>query len=869
MIAGVPTETLGTIELFVALDDSQQRALTAECEWLLVRAGALVARAGEEWGALFVVVSGQVRLVDERIKPVAVTIDVLSGGSAFGESTLFDKAAGGFSAYCQADAVLLKLDRAGLRRAIAGNPELGGILQDYQKQRAVRTFLRATTVFGTLSPRQMQLLLRSLEKRHAAGGDVILREGDEADGLYIVEKGALRVYRDANPSHVVASLASGAVVGEIGLLSDDKRNASVMADTVSALWFLPKAAFRELLESNAALAGSFATLLRERTGAAPREEEIAKIEAAAAETTGSAATQRAPKDTPELFPRPNALWIEIGVASLLSQLLYLLLPIFAKFVLDDVIAMRDDRLLSAVAGGMGVVALISLVAAFIQLYLSQYSAQRTEQVLLQKIWRHALQLPMRFFDRRPPGEIAVRLADAGVLSRFYSQASLGFSTSVVAALLYLALMMHYSRSLAGVALLLAAINGILLWVEIRRERDVDAATDWGEQRDDRLRNSLARLQSIRLLGAEVFVRWEFEDLVVRAANAARRLIDRALRAEGASRFFSLASATAILFYGAWMVLQGTLTAGELVACIILAPGLTAPLRAAPRFVEAWRDMKRASERLRNVLSESTEPDGVIESAPAIPTPASEIPAPRRGEIRFEDVWFRYSNQGPFVLRDVRCEIQPGQRVAFMGRSGSGKSTMMKLLLGLYEPVSGRITLDGEDIRTLDRQALRRRMGVVLQQAFLFHDTVRGNISRGMPGAPLNDIVIAAQRAGAHDFISAMPQGYETMIGEQGANLSGGQKQRIMIAQAFLRDPEILILDEATSALDQEADRFLLYTLDHTFQDRTTMLVSPRQRAANSADLILVLDNGRIVERGTHAQLLEQGGIYRAMMSQQE
>jgi len=873
MITGVAPEILGTVELFAALQEAEQQKLAEQCEWLLLRAGALIARAGDQWGALFVVVSGQVRLVDDRVQPVPVTIDVLSEGSAFGEATLLDKTGGGFSAYSQTDAVLLKLDREALKRGIGSDPEMARALDDYQKQRAVRTFLRTTTVFGALSPRQLQLLVRSLEKRHAAAGDVVIRQGDEADGLYIIEKGRLRVYREADPSHALAALESGAVVGEIALLRGERRTASAVAETLTTVWFLPKETFGTLLEQNAELTSSFATLVRERMGpeAAPPAAEKPEEGGArdAAPTAGARGAGPATARVPPLLRIQPPLLLEIGIASLLAQLLYLLLPVFAKFVLDDVIAVRDDRWIWTVAAGMGVAAVLSLLAALCRSYLSHHTAQGAEQKLLRTVWRQVLRLPVRFFDRRASDEIAARLADAGVLTRFQVQTAAGLATDTIAALLYLGLMLHYSGRLGAMALLLALANAALLWAGTRRERECESAADPKLRQDAYLRESLARLRTIRLLGAEVFVRWEFEARLVRAANSARRLLNRVLAAETASRFFSHASATVVLFYGAWMVLQGRLTAGELVACMILAPGLTAPLRGAPRLLEARREMKQASTRLAELLSQEREPQAAAAEYQAEGRQITRPSAARGcqpGAIRFEDVWFRYQEGGRYVLQGFDCEIPAGQRVALLGRSGCGKSTVVKLLMGFYEPVFGRITLDGVDLRDLPREELRRRIGVVLQQPFLFRGTVRGNIARGAPRAALSDIVIAAQRAGAHDFISSLPQGYETPLDGQGANLSGGQKQRIMIAQTLVRDPEVMIFDEATSALDLEAERFFLYNLDTAYRGRTTVLVSPRPRTARTADLILVVDGGRVAEQGTDQQLSAGQGLYRTLIS---
>jgi ATP-binding cassette subfamily B protein len=241
----------------------------------------------------------------------------------------------------------------------------------------------------------------------------------------------------------------------------------------------------------------------------------------------------------------------------------------------------------------------------------------------------------------------------------------------------------------------------------------------------------------------------------------------------------------------------------------------------------------------------------------------------RGHIRFDKVTFRYSEEARSnAVENLDLEILPGQTVALVGRSGSGKSTLIKLLLRLYAPTSGRITVDGHDITKASLWSWRSQVGTVLQDSFLFSGTIRENITIGKPEAPSEEVRRAALLAGAHDFISELPLGYNTVVGERGSSLSGGQRQRINIARALLSDPRILILDEATSSLDTEAERAIQRNLGTILRDRTTLIIAHRLSTVRNADLIVVLDGGVIVERGTHEELMARRGLYFYLCSQQ-
>jgi ATP-binding cassette subfamily B protein len=267
------------------------------------------------------------------------------------------------------------------------------------------------------------------------------------------------------------------------------------------------------------------------------------------------------------------------------------------------------------------------------------------------------------------------------------------------------------------------------------------------------------------------------------------------------------------------------------------------------------------ERLNDVLEVNPEmSDGPADGRVELPV--------LRGHVRLDQVTFRYEEDGKNVLQSVSLEVLPGQRVGLVGRSGSGKSTLIKLLLGFYAPSSGAVEIDGFPMSDVWLPSLRKQIGIVPQDVFLFHGTVRENLSQTNPAASLAQVVEAARQAGAHDFIAALPNGYETMLDPSGSNVSGGQRQRLAIARALLQHPRLIILDEATSALDNEAERHFLHNLDALFHDRTVFMIAHRLATVRNADLIVVLDRGTIVEQGTHDELMARRGLYYFLSTQQ-
>ena len=557
----------------------------------------------------------------------------------------------------------------------------------------------------------------------------------------------------------------------------------------------------------------------------------------------------------------RTLIVEILAASLLLNVFGLAVPLFTQVIIDRVVGLRAADLLNMLLVGMILIALFQAATNGLRRLLLIHVATHADVRLLGNFLRHVMSLPMRFFDLRRVGDVISRVDENEKIRTAMVGTIPGLVLDVSLALGYLGFLAYYNLKLTFVVASIMPVFALLTIAftpSIRRNRKewfTKHAEQWSY-----LIESITGIATVKTMAVEAPVRWKWESLFVDSVIFGRREANLENAYSTGANLLSTLASILMLWYGARQVLADQMTIGQLVAFTALASNLIQPVI---RLSDSWadlQDVRNSVQRLNDIFDASPE-----ESDSRTLLSLAKV----EGEIRFENVSFRYApGQDRPTLANLSFDLKPGEKVAVVGRSGSGKTTLAKLILGLYPPSEGRVFIDGHDLRNLSRRNLRRRIGVVPQDVFLFSGTVRDNIALGDPDTPFERVVAAARIAGAHEFISEMALGYDTKVGERGMSVSGGQRQRIALARALLRDPDILILDEATSALDVESERAIQANLEGACRGRTTIIIAHRLSTVKNADRIMVLDRGAIVEFGTHTSLLEKGSLYAHLVGQQ-
>ncbi|MBN3909478.1 MAG: peptidase domain-containing ABC transporter [Nostoc sp. NMS1] len=554
--------------------------------------------------------------------------------------------------------------------------------------------------------------------------------------------------------------------------------------------------------------------------------------------------------------------LEIFVASILIQLFGLVTPVFTQLLLDRVLVQRSVTTLNAIGLGMIIFGLFGVAVNAVRQYLLFHTANRVSVSLLVGFIKHTFRLPLSYFESRFVGDIVSRIQENQKIQQFLTGQTLSIVLDMLTLVVYLALMFSYSWRMSLFVLCTVPPFFILALASTSILRRISREIfDAGAKEQSYLIESLSGIRTVRSLSIEQTVRWRWEellnDLVKKAFNA--QIIGNRLQIiSGVIQTFVN---TALLWYGAIQVINGELTIGQLVAFNMLVGNVLSPFQRLAMLWNQLQEIVISTERINDVLE--AEPEEDLETKPR------KSLGKLRGNISFENVTFRYHSESQTnVLENLNFEIKPEQMVAVVGRSGSGKTTLSKLILGLYPPTNGKVLIDGRDISGISLRSLRSQIGVVDQDTFLFGGTIRENIAIAHPNASLEEIIQAAKYAGADDFIQKLPMGYESEIGEGGGMLSGGQRQRLAIARALLGNPRLLLFDEATSHLDSESERIIQNNLKTILQGRTSVIIAHRLSTVRNADLILVLDQGVLVESGTHDELIAKKGHYYYLNQQQ-
>ena len=560
--------------------------------------------------------------------------------------------------------------------------------------------------------------------------------------------------------------------------------------------------------------------------------------------------------------RYRGVLTQVLLASLVVQLFTLVNPLLIQVIIDKVISQRSLDTLEVLGIALVVVTLLEGVLTSLRTFLFTETTNRIDMRLGAEVIDHLLRLPLNYFDRRPVGDLASRVAELEKIRNFLTGQGLTTILDAIFSVVYIVVMTLYSGLLTLVALAVVPVQvGLTVLGSPLFRRQLRQGAEANAQTQSHLVEVLTGIQTVKAQNVEIVSRWKWQDLYARYITRSFERTITGTTLSQTSQVLQKISQLMVLWVGATMVLKGELTLGQLIAFRIISGYVTQPLLRLSSIWQNIQEVKVSMERLADVVDtpvESTEQD------------QQKIPLPQiTGHVQFDEVTFSFNPGAKPVLNKVTADFPAGSFIGIVGQSGSGKSTMMKLLPRLYSPQSGKILVDGYDIDKVELYSLRRQVGIVPQDPLLFSGTVAENIALTDPQATSDSIVEAARQADAHDFIMQLPAGYSTPVGERGASLSGGQRQRIAIARTLLSRPRLLILDEATSALDYETEKRVCDNLMGAQLGCTVFFITHRLNTVRGADQIILMHDGVIAEIGRHDELMDLRGRYYALYRQQE
>ncbi len=553
-----------------------------------------------------------------------------------------------------------------------------------------------------------------------------------------------------------------------------------------------------------------------------------------------------------------------GVILAINSVAGLALPLVIRYVVDSALVEASLPLLNRVTLLLFALFLVQAVLGFGQAYLLGWVGERVVANLRTALYSHLQAMPLRFFTATRTGELLSRLGnDVTTIQDAVTGTLLSLLSNVIMFVggVVIIFVMAWQLTLIMLAVVPLAVIGMIIlgrWVRRYSRQVQDALAEVSAVAEE----ALSGVRIVKSFAREPYEIGRYQDGVERLFGIAIKRVRLGAILGPIIGLLAFSTIALVLWIGSREVIAGRLSPGQLVSFLLYTVMIASPIASFTSLYAQFQRALGASERVFQLLD---APPEMVDEPDAV-----ELP-PIRGEVRFEGVCFDYgdSAEARVVLGDINLVAQPGQVVALVGPSGAGKTTLVNLIPRFYDPNCGRILIDGYDIRKVKLRSLREQIGIVPQETALFSGSVRENIAYGKLDATQEEIEDAARAANAHDFILELPEGYDTLVGERGVKLSGGQRQRIAIARALLKDPRILILDEATSSLDTESEQAVQEALERLMRDRTTFVIAHRLSTITNADWIAVLDGGRIVEQGTHADLLARpDGLYRKMVALQ-
>nr|AAA21925.1 RTX toxin [Actinobacillus pleuropneumoniae serovar 2] len=546
------------------------------------------------------------------------------------------------------------------------------------------------------------------------------------------------------------------------------------------------------------------------------------------------------------------IFVETIIVSIFLQLFALITPLFFQVVMDKVLVHRGFSTLNVITVALSVVVIFEIVLSGLRTYIFSHSTSRIDVELGAKLFRHLLALPISYFENRRVGDTVARVRELDQIRNFLTGQALTSVLDLLFSFIFFAVMWYYSPKLTIVILLSLPCYiawSIFISPILRRRLDEKFARNADNQ--SFLVESVSAIDTIKALAVTPQMTNIWDKQLASYVSADFRVTVLATIGQQGVQLIQKTVMIINLWLGAHLVISGDLSIGQLITFNMLSGQVIAPV---VRLAQLWQDFQQVGisiTRLGDVLNSPTENYQGKLSLPEI-----------FGDIAFKHIRFRYKPDAPIILDDVNLSVKQGEVIGIVGRSGSGKSTLTKLLQRFYIPENGQVLIDGHDLALADPNWLRRQIGVVLQDNVLLNRSIRDNIALTDPSMSMERVIYAAKLAGAHDFISELREGYNTIVGELGAGLSGGQRQRIAIARALVNNPRILIFDEATSALDYESEHIIMQNMQKICHGRTVIIIAHRLSTVKNADRIIVMEKGHIVEQGKHNQLLEnENGLY--------